>query len=74
MYWQEKGDSILLYLVSDRGGRRGWFCNVCEGLTLLLVAVCMWVQQVVLRDSVTCVGEGSQLLLRLVNVGGSRCG
>ena len=41
VYWWGGRDSILLYLVIDRGGRRGWFCIVLYGLTLCLSAICL---------------------------------
>ena len=37
-------DRILLYLVIDRGGRRGWFCVVLYVLTLCRIVIAVWMR------------------------------
>ena len=72
--WWGRRDSILLYLVIDRGGERGEFCSIFEGLTLCLSAVCLRVRPGVLHDCIVSVEERGRVLLHVVSIGGNRYG
>ena len=74
VWWWGRRDSILLYLVIYRGGRRGWVCNILRGLTLCLCAIGLQGQLWVRRGYVICVEERTRVLRHVVSVGGNMYG